>query len=137
MSDPVPRPRTAQVSFVVLFLLIIFVVLIRAPSDAPPPMNAAQGDATEAPAGRDGVDRDSAQPAPGGSVLLPPAETIEPPLAPGCIRSGTSRAEVRAIMGAPDSVGYGNWVYGRSWVAFGYGQVNDFENVDGSLRLCP
>ena len=137
MSDPIPRPKAAQVSFVVLFLLIILVVLIRAPSDAPPPMNTVEGDATEAPTGMDEVDRNSTPAAPGGSVVLAPAETSEPPLAPGCIRSGTSRAEVRAIMGAPDSVGYGNWVYGRSWVAFGYGQVNDFENVDGSLRLCP
>ena len=54
-----------------------------------------------------------------------------------CIRGGTSREEVRRIMGEPDSIAFGDWLYGRSSVTFGYGVVLDFTNVDGTLRVCP
>ena len=128
MSDPVTRANAAQASFVVLVLLIVLVVLIRAPSD--------------------GVDRDSMPEVPGESVARTPAETGEPSVEPsvepfvepfvrtGCFRSGSTRDEVRAVMGAPDSVDFGAWEYGESWVTFGYGVVLDFLNADGSLRLC-
>ena len=94
MSDPITRPNAAQVSFVALFLLIVIVVLIRSPSDAPGPRNAAEGEATEAPAGVDGMGSDTAQQAPGGTVAQSPRETNEPPLRTGCFRSGSSRDEV-------------------------------------------
>jgi hypothetical protein len=55
----------------------------------------------------------------------------------GCIRGGTTREEVRTIMGEPDSVAFGDWVYGRSSVTFGYGVVLDYSNAGGNLRLCP
>ncbi len=120
MSDPITRANAAQASFVALVLLIVLVVLIRAPSD--------------------GVDRDSVPEVSGESVARTPAETGEPPVEPfvrtGCFRSGSTRDEVRAVMGAPDSVDFGAWEYGESWVTFGYGVVLDFLNADGSLRLC-
>ena len=136
MSDPITRPNAAQVSFVALFLLIVLVVLIRSPSDAPGPRNAAEGEETEAPAGVGGMGSDTAQQAPGGTVAQSLSETSEPPVRTGCFRSGSSRDEVRAVMGAPDAVDRGAWEYGQSWVTFGYGVVLDFSNVDGSLRLC-
>ena len=83
-----------------------------------------EGEPTEAPTGVEGVD----------------AETGEPPVEPyvrtGCFRSGSSRDEVRVVMGAPDTVVFGAWEYGRSWVTFGYGVVLDFSNAGGDLRLC-
>jgi hypothetical protein len=124
VSNPITRTNAAQASFVVLVLLIVLVVLIRAPSG--------------------GVDRDSVPEVLGESVARTPAETGEPSVEPfvepfvrtGCFRSGSTRDEVRAVMGAPDSVDFGAWEYGESWVTFGYGVVLDFLNADGSLRLC-
>ena len=140
MSDPITRRNAPSVTFVGLVLLIVLVVLIRSPSDAPGPMDAAEGEAAEAPAGVAGGDRGSAQQAPGGSVAPTPVETSEPPLEPslrtGCFRSGSSRAEVRAVMGTPEAIDRGAWEYGESWVTFGYGVVLDFSNEGGNLRLC-
>ena len=105
-----------------LVVLLVLVVLIRSPSDATEPTSAAEGEATEAPAGMEAV------------------ETVEPPVEPfvrtGCFRSGSSRAEVRTVMGPADTVDRGAWVYGESWVTFGYGVVLDFSNEGGDLRLC-
>ncbi len=64
------------------------------------------------------------------------AEPGPPPRGPGCIRGGTTREEVRAIMGEPDSVSFGAWLYGRSEIHFGYGVVVDFRNPDDNLVLC-
>jgi hypothetical protein len=55
----------------------------------------------------------------------------------GCIRGGTTREEVRAIMGEPDSVAFGDWIYGRSSLTFGYGVVLDYTNTGGDLVICP
>ncbi len=134
MFDPVGL-NSARVTFVGLVVLFILVVLIRSPSDAPGPMNTAEGEATEAPAGVEGVDGNSSQQAPGGTIVGTPAET-EPPVRTGCFRSGSSRAEVRRAMGEPGAVVFGVWEYGESWVTFGYGQVLDFSNEGGNLRLC-
>ena len=122
--------NAVRVSVVGLILLLVLVVLIRAPSDAPRPINAAEtaadGRLTEPTAeSRAGVDGDSAQPV-----------SARPTLATGCFRSGSSRAEVRTVMGEPDTVHFGAWMYGRSNVAFGYGVVADYSNEDGNLRLC-
>ena len=124
MSDPTSRLNAARVFPVGLVVLLVFVVLIRAPSDAPRPVNAAEGGATEAPAA-------------GEPPVEPPVvPSVEPYVRTGCFRSGSSRDEVRAVMGAPDAVDRGAWEYGQSWVAFGYGVVLDFSNEGGELRLC-
>jgi hypothetical protein len=44
---------------------------------------------------------------------------------------------VRAILGEPDSVSFGVWLYGRSEVSFGYGVVVAYDDVDENLDLCP
>ncbi len=119
MSDPVTRLNAVRAIPVGLVLLLVLVVLIRAPSDAPLATKASEGTATEAPA-----------------IAQPPTESDEPPPRTGCFRSGSSRNEVRAVMGAPDAVVFGAWEYGQSWVTFGYGVVLDFSNEGGNLRLC-
>ena len=134
---PITRLAAARLSFVALLLLLVLVVLSRAPSDAPPPINAAESAANEQltdPTA--GVDRDSARQALDGTVARTPTQTSEPLLATGCFRSGSSRDEVRAVMGAPDTVVFGAWEYGRSSVTFGYGVVLDYSNQGGNLRLC-
>ena len=113
--------NAARVFPVGLVVLLVLVVLIRSPSDPSRSISAAEGEATEGPAGT-------------------PPETVEPPVEPfvrtGCFRNGSSRAEVRAVMGPADTVDRGAWVYGESWVTFGYGVVLDFSNEGGDLRLC-
>ena len=126
MSDPITRPNAAQVSFVVLFLLIVIVVLIRSPLRSPWAHECCRGGGDRSSAGVGGMGSDTAQQARGGTVAQSPSETNEPPLRTGCFRSGSSRDEVRAVMGAPDAVDRGAWEYGQSWVTFGYGVVLDF-----------
>jgi len=117
--------NTARVFSVGLVVLLVLVVLIRSPSDPSRSTSAAEGEATEGPA---------------GTIAPTPPETVEPPVEPfvrtGCFRNGSSRAEVRAVMGPADTVDRGAWVYGESWVTFGYGVVLDFSNEGGDLRLC-
>ena len=129
--------NAVRVSVVGLILLLVLVVLIRAPSDAPQPTDAAEtdddGQLTVPTAGSDG---DSARQALGGAAGGTSAEAEEPPPTPGCFRPGSSRDEVRAVMGAPDTVDFGAWVYGQSNVTFGYGVVLDYSNEGGNLRLC-
>ena len=129
--------NAVRISVVGLILLLVLVVLIRAPSDAPQPTDAAEtaadGRLAVPTAGSDG---DSARQALGGAATETPTEAEEPPLTPGCFRPGSSRDEVRAVMGAPDTVDFGAWMYGRSNVTFGYGVVLDYSNEGGNLRLC-
>ena len=129
--------NAVRVSVVGLILLLVFVVLIRAPSDAPQPTDAAEtaadGQLTVPTAGSDG---DSERQALGGAAGGTSAEAEEPPPTPGCFRPGSSRDEVRAVMGAPDTVDFGAWVYGQSNVTFGYGVVLDYSDEGGNLRLC-
>ena len=126
------RLNAARAFPVALVVLLVLVVLIRSPSDASGPRSAAEGEAAEAPSGTDEAS--------GGVVAQTRAETGEPPaeqfVRTGCFRSGSSRAEVRTVMGPPDTVDRGAWVYGESWVTFGYGVVLDFSNEGGDLRLC-
>ncbi len=70
---------------------------------------------------------------PGPTGLLPAGQ----PQGLGCIHGGTTREEVRAIMGEPDSVAFGDWIYGRSSVTFGYGVALDYSNASGNLVICP
>jgi len=55
---------------------------------------------------------------------------------PRCIQGGTPREDVRRIMGEPDSVSYGSWLYGSSEIMFGYGVVVETRNAGGNLDLC-
>ena len=130
------RLNAVQAFPVGLAVLLVLVVLIRAPSDASRSMSAAEGEATEAPAGMEAVNGDSSERAPSGAIAPTPAETAEPQVRIGCFRSGSTRAEVRAAMGAADRVVAGAWEYGQSWVTFGYGTVLDYSNEGGNLRLC-
>jgi len=83
----------------------------------------------------------------GGSTASPAAATVEAPAAPipsaalagrgsDCVRGGSTREEVLEIMGQPDSVAFGAYVYGRSQVLFGYGVVVEWSNAGGNLLLC-
>ena len=118
---------------VALAVLLLLVVLNRAPSDASRSMSFAEGEATEGGANEASAGRD-------GTVAPTQPATVEPPVEPdlrtGCFRSGSTRAEVRAAMGAADRVVAGAWEYGQSWVTFGYGTVLDYSNEGGNLRLC-
>jgi len=136
--DSITRLNGVRVaSFAGLILLVVLVVVRslpdvpsgpEAPSNGPRPLNAAAGEATEAGG--------SAQEGLGGTVARTPSDTGEPPLASGCFRGGSTRSEVRAVMGAPDTVMFGAWEYGRSSVTFGYGVVLDYSNQGDNLRLC-
>jgi len=124
-----------------ILLLVVGVVLTRSPSEAPQPAISAETAADGARAETTpGVIGDSARQASGAAAAGTPAgthtEAEEPPLTPGCFRPGSSRDEVRAVMGAPDTVDFGAWVYGQSNVTFGYGVVLDYSNEGGNLRLC-
>jgi hypothetical protein len=84
---------------------------------------------------------DAPPPPAGESPRVPDAPvSASPPSAAtqgfGCIKGGTTREEVRAVMGEPDSIAFGDWLYGRSSVTFGYGVVLDFSNAGGNLVLC-
>ncbi len=137
MSNLNTRLYPVGASVVGLVLLLAIVVLIRAPADAPGLMDAgetANGRQGSSPAA--GIDGDSVQQVPGGAATDAPAGAAEPPLATGCFGSGSTRVEVSAVMGAPDSVVFGEWVYGRSGVTFGYGTVLDIRNDGRNLRVC-
>ena len=134
MSDSASNLNTARATFIGLVVVLLLVVLIRSPSGAPEAMNAAEGEAAEALAGGSAT----LTPAQSGETpLTPPVEpSVEPSVRTGCFRSGSSRNEVRAAMGAPDAINRGFWEYGQDWVTFGYGVVLDFSNEGGNLRLC-
>jgi hypothetical protein len=123
MSDLTTRLHPVGTPVVGLILLSVLVVLIRSPSEGPEPANAAEEQAL------------------GGTTAESPSAADETPLvetslADGCFRPGSSRAEVRALMGAPDTIDFGAWVYGESWVTFGYGVVLDYSNQGSNLKLC-
>ena len=127
---------------VALAVVLLLVVLNRAPSDTSRSVSAAEGKATEGSAGMEAVSADSSERAPTivptqPEIAEPDAEPdVEPDVRTGCFRSGSTRAEVRAAMGAADRVVAGAWEYGRSWVTFGYGTVLDYSNEGGNLKLC-
>jgi hypothetical protein len=54
----------------------------------------------------------------------------------GCFRGGSTREEVLEVMGPPDSVVFGAYVYGSSQILFGYGVVAEWSNEGGNLLLC-
>ncbi len=132
MSHLMTRLNAVRAFPVALAVLLLLVVLYRTPSDASRPMSAAEGEATEAPAGMETTV------APTQPETVEPAfgVSVEPDVRTGCFRSGSTRAEVRAAMGAADRVVAGAWEYGQSWVTFGYGTVLDYSNEGGNLRLC-
>ena len=124
MSDPITRVNAAWITVAGLLLLAALVVANSGPNAT---MTIEQTAV---------VDRESAGPVPEEPTTPTDAETGDPPPSTGCIRGGSTRAEVRAIMGDPDSVSYGAWVYGRSSVIFGYGTVLDYSNLGDNLILC-
>ena len=139
MFDSITRMNTVRVASLAGLILLFVLAVLRslpdvpsgpgAPSNAPEAMNTPDGQATEV--------EGAVQEALGETVARTPAETGEPPLGTGCFRGGSTRTEVRAVMGAPDSVVYGAWMYGRSSVVFGYGSVLEYKNLGDNLRLCP
>ena len=68
----------------------------------------------------------------------PAADRPSEPRPPGtgCIRGGSTREEVLRVMGQPDSIVFGAYVYGRSQIIFGYGVVQELSNESGNLILC-
>jgi hypothetical protein len=91
-------------------------------------------------AGDPGADATNESPEP--SAVETPALVSQPspgPLPPvdGCIKGGTTRAEVTALLGQPDSTSFGVWLYGQSELSFGYGVVVAFADHDENLQLCP
>jgi hypothetical protein len=72
--------------------------------------------------------------APQPSTAAPAVDTGSP--AAACIRGGTPREEVRRIMGEPDSVSFGSWLYGPSELMFGYGVVVEIRNEGGNVTVC-
>lgn len=85
---------------------------------------------------RPGAINTAAQDAPTAVVTptQPPSDARLP--ADGCIRGGTTRAEVSTLLGPPDSISWGVWLYGRSEVTFGYGVVVAFTDTDENLMVC-
>ena len=138
------RRSAVQTALGGLVLLVLFVMMGRASTKRTTPADTVGAEISEPtadgptarPAGAAG---DSArQPVSGtaaGSVQRP--DPRDGPTRPdGCFRSGSSNAEVQAVMGAPDSVVFGEWRYGQSSVSFGYGVVLDYENRSDNLKLC-
>jgi hypothetical protein len=141
------RRSAVQMALGGLVLLVLFVMMSRASTRGTGSANTGSEEASEAfepaaaptsarPAGAAG---DSASQAVGGTA----AGSVQRPdprdgatRADGCFRSGSSNTEVRAVMGAPDSVFFGEWRYGQSSVSFGYGVVLDYENLSDNLKLC-
>lgn len=88
----------------------------------------------EAPPSGASAVADLPSPVPGGAGRMAPvlgASTAET-----CIQGGTPREDVRTIMGEPDSVSFGSWLYGSSEIMFGYGVVVEARNSGGNLILC-
>ena len=133
-SDSRLRRSAVKVSLGGSILLILFVVMSRVSPTGPETENTAGAEAAEPAA------ETAAGPAAGPAAEPAADATSQPRNGPtrpdGCFRSGSSNAEVQAVMGAPDSVVFGEWRYGQSSVSFGYGVVLDYENRSGNLRLC-
>jgi len=76
------------------------------------------------------------------SSSAPPSPDPRPPstttdrVPPTCIRGGSTRDEVLQVMGPPDSIVFGAYVYGRSQILFGYGVVQEWSNAGANLILC-
>lgn len=70
-------------------------------------------------------------------AAVPPPRNTTPFVPAGCVRGGSTPAEVRAAMGEPDSVVGGWWIYGRTQIQFGYGTVQDFINGGNLVRCSP
>ena len=124
--DPRARRAAIQASLGGVVLLVLFVVMSQTSTNAPPSEPAAEI------AGETTGDERPTEPLTGGAV-----DPQEPILVDGCFVSGSTRAEVTRVMGAPDSIVFGEWMYGKSAVVFGYGTVLDYSNEDRNLKLCP
>ena len=77
-----------------------------------------------------------AAPQPASPPPSPQAPVAQPtPTAVTCIGGGSTQAEVRQLLGEPDSISQNWWIYGRSQILFGYGTVQDYMNA-GNLPVC-
>jgi hypothetical protein len=120
--DPRARRAAIQASIGGGVLLALFVGMSLTSSGPPEPETAADPESATAEV----------------PATEPTAVEVAGPEDPdGCFSSGSTRAEVSRVMGAPDSIAFGEWLYGRSGVTFGYGTVLDYHNEGGDLRLCP
>ena len=124
--DPRARKAAIQASLGGLVLLVLFVVMSQTSSDAPQPETAAE---TAAEITTDEWPTELTE-----EEATAPEEPI---LVDGCFTWGSTRPVVSRVMGQPDSIVFGEWVYGRSGVTFGYGTVSNYHNEDRNLRLCP
>lgn len=129
MMDPRARRAAIQASLGGLVLLVLFVVMSRSSSAPARTGNEAE---TEANATTEVADERPTEPT--EEVVTEPGEPI---LVDGCFGSGSTRAEVSRVMGSPDSIVFGEWMYGPSGVTFGYGTVLDYHNEGRNLKLCP
>lgn len=112
-----PRLAPAAVALSLMAVVVTALILItRSPDRTPTAPDVAEPPIPRAPA-------------------APPSPDTFPGLR--CIRGGTTREEVRRIMGEPDSIAFGDWIYGRSSITFGYGVVLDYASPDGRLVVCP
>jgi hypothetical protein len=97
--------------------------------------SAPPRDAAQVPAGPPGSSPRASDPPrePQESALTDSGDRTAPN---ACIRGGSTREEVRRVMGEPDSISFGAWLYGRSEISFGYGVVVDLSNAGGNLIVC-
>jgi hypothetical protein len=72
---------------------------------------------------------------PPSAALPAPDSQVGPPSTRPCVGPGSTREEVRAVLGEPDSIVGGWWHYGRSQFHLGSGTVQDYVNGAG-LPLC-
>lgn len=72
-------------------------------------------------------------PAPSTTIPTPDARASELPR--GCVGPGSTREQVLAVMGEPDTIIGGWWYYGRTQFHLGSGTVQDYVNA-GGVPLC-
>jgi hypothetical protein len=91
---------------------------------------------SERPASPDAIDAGQSEtPVTAPVAVAQPQPPAQPP-PDGCIRGGTPRAQVQALLGEPDSISFGTWLYGRSSIDFGYGVVVAYSDADQNLMVC-
>ncbi|GAA5513059.1 hypothetical protein Dcar01_01785 [Deinococcus carri] len=114
------------------------------------PMEAAPADSTEAVAAEPApvvapppvVADEPAPPAePPAPVAVPAAAPVAPPAAKkpqaapqGYFTVGDTKDDVLRVMGQPSDFGETHWTYGINSVNFSGGKVQDWSNIDGTLK---
>ena len=89
--------------------------------------------------GRGPVAPSSTSPSPASPPVFGPPDTSTAPAAPqaerACVGPGSTREQVLAVMGEPDTIVGGWWYYGRTQFHLGSGTVQDYVN-GGGVPLC-